>query len=101
MPRAQGREVKPLKYPEQVPYTRSITFNNILARFLFLNFNLHELHHAFPGVPAYHLNRISETTPNQVPFWEYLAKAKSMSGMKFIFITAGKEENNNLNVVEN
>ena len=91
MPLAQGREVKPLKYPDQVPYTRSIIFNNFLARFLFLNFNLHELHHAFPGVPAYHLNRITESTPNQEPFWEYLAKAKSMSGMKFIFSTAKKK----------
>jgi omega-6 fatty acid desaturase (delta-12 desaturase) len=90
MPLANGREVKPLKYPEQVPYTRSLGLNRFLARFFFLNFNLHELHHAYPGIPAYHLNRIGESTPNQIPFWKYLFKFKRMPGMKFIFSTESK-----------
>ena len=92
MPLSENVNVGPLRYSDQVQYTRSVGLNKQLAKLIFLNFNLHELHHAFPGVPAYHLASIPEKTPNYVPFSKYFINAKKMSGMKFIFSTSAKRE---------
>ncbi|AOW10361.1 fatty acid desaturase family protein [Flavobacterium gilvum] len=90
IPIAGEHEVKPIRYSEQIQYTRSVGFSNLVARFLYLNFNLHESHHSFPGLPAYHLDKIGTETPNKVRFFNYLFDAKSMSGMNFIFNTSDK-----------
>lgn len=91
IPLSNGNEVKPLRYADQIPYTRSLKINQTIARFFYFNFNLHELHHAYPGLPAYHLNKIQKDTPNAVKFSVYLKEAKRMSGLDFVFKTSSKK----------
>lgn len=91
MPLAGDSEVKALRYAEQVKYTRSISFKTLAARFLYFNFNLHELHHEFPGLPAYHLHKIDYDTPNKVGFYAYLYDAKRMKGSDFVLNTSDKQ----------
>jgi len=91
IPIAGNEEVKPLRYKDQIPYTRSVRFTKAVAEWLFFNFNLHELHHAYPGLPAYHLAKIDYASPNKVGFFHYLTDAKRMPGMRFIFSTSGKK----------
>lgn len=88
IPLAGEARVKPLRYADQIPYTRSLRLHPALAPVLYFNFNLHELHHAYPGLPAYHLHKIKIDTPNAVNFADYLREAKSMSGVDFVFRTS-------------
>lgn len=90
IPLAAGRDVRPITYAEQIPYTRSLRVQRTLARLLLLNFNLHELHHARPGVPAYHLGRITDPTPNTRPFWAFMVRSRAMKGVDFVFSTTRK-----------
>lgn len=88
IPVAGNNVVKPIKYLDQVKYTRSILFGKSMSKLMFLNFNLHEAHHAYPSVPAYHLDKVVVNDSNAINFFEYLKKVKRMSGMKFIFNTS-------------
>lgn len=90
IPLSGGEEVQPVRYVEQIPYTRSLGFNAAFARVMLLNFNLHELHHAQPGVPAYHLDKVAVETPNTRAFKKYLLAAKKMKGVDFVFKTTSK-----------
>lgn len=90
IPIAGEKEVKPVRYAEQVPYTRSLALSKYVGRLIYFNFNLHELHHAYPGLPGYYLDKIDEHTPNKVGFFQYLNDAKRMSGMEFVFSTSKK-----------
>ena len=91
IPIAGDENVRPIKFSEQLIYTRSISFVKFIERFLFLNFNLHELHHNYPGIPAYQLDKIKKETPNNVRFIDYIIDAKSLSGMKFVFSTSKRK----------
>lgn len=90
IPLAEGRDVRPIAYVEQIPYTRSLRINHLVARVILLNFNLHELHHARPGIPAYHLGRLPDEMPNTRPFWSFLVRSKRMKGIDFVFSTSRK-----------
>lgn len=85
MKRASGEEVKPLRYSDQIPFTRSLYLNRFVERYILLNFNRHEQHHAAPGVPAYLLDAVAIETPNTVTLFSYLKDAKALSGIQFIF----------------
>jgi omega-6 fatty acid desaturase (delta-12 desaturase) len=91
IPIAREQEVKPIRYAEQIKYTRSISFSAWIARYIYFNFNLHELHHLQPGLPSYYLDQINLETPNKVSFLNYLLDAKVMSGMNFVFNTSHKK----------
>lgn len=91
IPIAGNEPVRPIKFSDQLVYTRSISFVSMIEKFLFLNFNLHELHHNYPGIPAYQLHKINKPTPNKVKFVDYLLDAKSLSGMKFVFSTSKRK----------
>ncbi len=90
IPLANKEEVRPLRYKDQVVYTRSLHIYRTIAKLIFFNFNLHELHHAFPGLPAYYLDKVDSESPNKVGFFAYLTDAKNMSGINFIFKTSKK-----------
>lgn len=90
IPLADGRDVQPIRYAEQVVYTRSLRINRGIAHVVFLNFNLHELHHSRPGIPAYHLGRFPDPMPNTRPFWTFLLRSKKMKGIDFVFSTTKK-----------
>lgn len=87
IPLAGDDDVQPIGYRLQVAYTRSLQINPVLARCVLLNFNLHEQHHARPGIPAYHLGELGEVMPRTRPFLGYVARAKRMKGVDFIFST--------------
>jgi len=91
IPIAGEQEVKPIRYAEQIQYTRSVNVPTWVSRYIYFNFNLHELHHFQPGLPAYYLDQVDLETPNKVPFFNYLLDAKIMSGMNFIFNTSDKK----------
>jgi acyl-lipid omega-6 desaturase (Delta-12 desaturase) len=90
IPLANGADVQPISYAKQVAYTRSLRINRLVARYVLLNFNLHELHHARPGIPAYHLGGLADEMPNTRPFLRYVARAKRMKGVDFVFSTTRK-----------
>ena len=90
IPIAGEQKVKPIRYSEQLKYTRSISFSSLIEKYIFFNFNLHELHHFRPGLPAYYLDKIQVKTPNKVNVFNYIFDAKSMRGMSFVFSTSEK-----------
>jgi fatty acid desaturase len=88
MPISTNNEVKPFSYLEQVKYTRSFYLNVFISKYFLFNFNLHETHHAYPGIPAYKLSKIDINTTNNPKFLKWLYNAKSMKGVDYIFKTS-------------
>ena len=85
MPISNGEDVKPLKYIDQIKYTRSLRFSKVVAKYLLFNFNLHEQHHAYPGLPCYHLPKVDIAIENTFDAFPWLRKVKSMPGVEFVF----------------
>lgn len=92
MPLAEGKEVEPLKYTEQPTYTRSIILPYNVGKYFFFNFNQHEAHHAYPGLPCYFLPRVQVEKKNSYPLIPWLKKVKSMKGVDYIFKTSENRE---------
>jgi acyl-lipid omega-6 desaturase (Delta-12 desaturase) len=88
IPVSEGKEVKPIRYKEQVAFTRSIKMNSFIAKYFLFNFNLHEAHHAQPGTPAYFLQHILIENQRAPDFSEWLLKSKTMKGEDYIFKTS-------------
>jgi fatty acid desaturase len=88
IPVSEGAEVRPIPFLDQVKYTRSFYTFTFVARYFLLNFNLHEVHHAYPGLPAYCLDQIDLDIPRTPRFSKWLIKAKSMKGEDYIFRTS-------------
>lgn len=87
IPISNGVVVKPIKFSDQIQYTRSIVFGKWVEHWLLFNFNLHEKHHAFPTVPSYYLQKKKCSVSNTRPFLKYLWNAKKLSGEEFVFST--------------
>lgn len=85
MPLAGSEEVEPLKYLDQGQYTRSIQLPFNIGKYIFFNFNFHEAHHAYPGLPCYFLPRMKVESQNSYKFMPWLKKVKSMNGVDYIF----------------
>ena len=85
MNHSQGNPVEPLKYIEQVEFSRSLIFHPIIAKYFLFNFNYHEAHHAYPGLPCYYLDQVEVKAENSFSFFPWLKKVKSMQGIDFIF----------------
>ncbi len=92
MPISNGEDVNPLKFKDQAKYSRSLIFPSFVSEFILFNFNFHENHHIYPGLPCYHLNKLSEQHTNSFPFLPWLKKVKSMDGVSFIFRTSSKRD---------
>lgn len=88
IPVSNGQNVKPISFLDQVKYTRSFYTFAFVSRYFLFNFNLHEAHHAFPGVPAYWLDKVDLDIPRTPTFSGWLIKAKSMKGVDYIFRTS-------------
>lgn len=91
IPLSNGKEVKPIRFSEQVQYTRSVLVFRYIGRFVYFNFHLHELHHAYPVLPSYYLDKTKIKMPNTVKFIDYLIDAKKMKGIDFVFSTSKKQ----------
>jgi omega-6 fatty acid desaturase (delta-12 desaturase) len=87
IPIAGAKQVKPIRYKDQVEYSRSVYFPQLFAKYFLFNFNLHEAHHAYPGVPSYQLHHVKIQSHNSSEFFTWLYKAKSMKGIDYIFST--------------
>ena len=81
---SSGETVEPLTFKEQVQYSRSLLFPTWFAKYFLFNFNYHEYHHAYPGLPCYNLDKISGDTKNCYQFIPWLLRVKNMSGVDFI-----------------
>jgi acyl-lipid omega-6 desaturase (Delta-12 desaturase) len=87
IPISNGEAVRPVKYSDQTQYTRSLKFGKWFEHWVLFNFNLHEKHHAFPGLPAYYLQKKECSEMNKRPFVNYFWNAKRMTGQEFVFST--------------
>lgn len=88
IPISKGKEVNPISFADQVQYTRSFYLNRFVSKHVLLNFNLHEAHHAFPGIPAYLLDQVQLGLPQKPSYLSWIIKAKSMNGVDYVFKTS-------------
>jgi len=88
MPLAEGRKVKPFAFLDQVQYTRSFYLPAWISKYFLFNVNLHEAHHAYPGIPAYELGRVDLNTAAEPKFFAWLIQAKKMKGEDYVFRTS-------------
>jgi fatty acid desaturase len=88
MPTSGGAQVTPLPYAKQVPYTRSLLFPRFISNYVLFNFNYHEAHHQYPGLPCYCLPQVPIHSANAHSFWPWLKKVKQLKGVDFIFKTS-------------
>jgi omega-6 fatty acid desaturase (delta-12 desaturase) len=82
---SQGCDVKPIPPRQQQFFTRSLVFPTWFARWILLNLDAHELHHMYASVPGYHLHRLRQPTPNAMPWWLWLWRAKQIRGEILLF----------------
>ena len=85
MPVSNGESVTPLNYADQVQYSRSLIFPDFLSKYVLFYFNFHEAHHAYPGLPCYHLQKMNIKGDNSFQFIPWIKKVKSMPGVDFVF----------------
>jgi fatty acid desaturase len=81
---SHGAPVRPYPAIEQAPFTRSLKMPRF-ASVLILNFDAHELHHMFPFVPGYYLDRVPYTPPNSIGLWEWIVGAKRLKAEVLLF----------------
>jgi acyl-lipid omega-6 desaturase (Delta-12 desaturase) len=80
-----GETVPPFAPKEQEVFTRSLRFPAWFSTFILLHVDAHELHHMYPRVPGYYLNRIPYRTHNEVGFWDWMRKARRLPAEVFLF----------------
>jgi len=88
IPISNNEQVKPISYVDQVQYTRSFYMNAFFTKYFLFNFNLHQAHHAHPGIPAYKLSDIDLALSQKPQFINWLYKSKKMNGVDYIFKTS-------------
>lgn len=74
-----GKNVRPLPTAKQDAYTRSFTVHPLIDRWVFLNFNLHGVHHRYPHIPHYHLHKIEFKGAHTVTLFQWIKMTKKLS----------------------
>lgn len=92
IPISNGEDVKPVKFAEQVQYSRSFYINKAVARIFLFNFNLHEAHHVYPGIPSYWLDHVDLGIEEKPRYSQWFRKAKSMKAEDYVFRTSKHTE---------
>jgi omega-6 fatty acid desaturase (delta-12 desaturase) len=82
---SHGADVEPFAPAEQEFFTRSLRFPKWFSKLVLLNLDAHELHHIYPGVPGYYLNRIDYKPHNEVTWWRWIWNAKRVPGVVLLF----------------
>ena len=82
---SRGVKVQPVNAIDQEQFTRSLTMPSWAARYLLMNFNLHELHHMFVRVPGYALHKIYRQTLNEVDWLRWTVESRRVKGTEFLF----------------
>ncbi len=85
MKHSGNAEVEPLRFVDQAEYSRSLIFPKWFSKYWIFNFNYHEAHHAYPGLPCYLLSEIKVKSTNSYKFFPWVRKVKSLDGVNFIF----------------
>jgi len=85
IPISQNQAVRPVAYKDQVPFTRSFYTYRWLEEYFLFNFNLHEAHHVYPGLPAYYLSQIDLNLPKEPTYSAWFKQAKSLKAEDYIF----------------
>tara|TARA_R110001592_G_scaffold68626_2_gene210371 strand:- start:67497 stop:68435 length:939 start_codon:yes stop_codon:yes gene_type:complete len=88
IPISEGQEVRPVAYKDQVPFTRSFYTYRWLEEYVLFNFNLHEAHHVYPGLPAYYLSKVDLSLPKEPSYSSWFKQAKSLKAEDYIFRTS-------------
>ncbi len=73
--KSDGEKVRPFK--DHNKFCRSITFGHLIDRFIFLNFNLHSVHHEYPTVAHYDLHKLDYTPEHSIRFSDWVMWSKS------------------------
>ncbi len=60
--------------------TRTMRLPKLIGRFVFLNFDLHTLHHHLPQVPHYHLRELDSDKIPKEEFFPWLKKVSKVPG---------------------
>jgi len=81
---SEGLPVEPYHPIEQEIFTRSLRLPRWLSR-LVLHFDAHELHHMYPFVPGYYLDRVPYGPMNEVAWWRWIPAARAIPGEVFFF----------------
>ncbi|MGK0367704.1 MAG: omega-6 fatty acid desaturase (delta-12 desaturase) [Thermoproteota archaeon] len=82
---SEGKDVKPLRYLDQIKFSRSLIFPSFISNYLLMNVNFHEAHHAYPGLPCYHLPKMEIENVNSYTFWPWIKTVKNIPGVDFVF----------------
>jgi len=88
IPVSEGKTVRPVSTLKQIEYSRSFYIHPILSHYFLFGFNLHEIHHAYPGLPAYWLKNVELGIEKKPNYSEWFSQAKSMKGEDYIFRTS-------------
>ena len=81
---SHGAAVSPYPAMAQEEFTRSLRLPRWLSR-LVLHFDAHELHHMYPFVPGYWLDRVPYVPMNEVAWWRWIPAARAVPGEVFFF----------------
>jgi omega-6 fatty acid desaturase (delta-12 desaturase) len=81
---SHGASVAPYPAMEQEEFTRSLRLPRWLSR-LVLHFDAHELHHMYPFVPGYWLDRVPYVPMNEVAWSQWIPAARAVPGEVFFF----------------
>jgi acyl-lipid omega-6 desaturase (Delta-12 desaturase) len=86
---SNGEIVQPFTTIQQEAFTRSLRLPPWLSM-LVLHFDAHELHHMYPFIPGYHLDRVAYSTQHEVGWWRWIRMAKRIPGDVLLFQNRGE-----------
>ena len=82
---SDGESVDPVPSLQQEVFTRSLRFPAWFSQLVLLNLDAHELHHMYVQVPGYFLRRIDYVPQNEIAWWKWVLKSKSVPGDVLLF----------------
>ena len=80
-----GESAPPFVPLEQEVFTRSLRFPRWFSTNVLLQMDAHELHHMYPRIPGYYLDRLGFTPRNEVHWWKWVRRAKRVPAEVFLF----------------
>ncbi len=76
----QDQALVDLKLQDHDIVTRTIHVPEVIGRYVFLNFDLHTLHHVVPNVPHYHLRKIESSCISKISMFDWYKKIRKIPG---------------------
>jgi len=82
---SNGETVDPIPPLQQEVFTRSLRFPAWFSQLILLNLDAHELHHMYVQVPGYYPRRIGYAPQNEISWWKWMIKSRSVRGDVLLF----------------